>query len=574
MKRVLAMLLILAAAPFMLLFSCNNDSNSSQDSPDNPDENGKSPSPDDTDINNTVPSENITDTPVIQEPNEPEPPFVFTYDFNNKTTKLPTPTAQKLPSSWKGFNLLNMFYKGSDDRIFSEEEFKMMSEWGFNFARIPMDYRIWIKSNDWNNIDESMIKRIDKAVEYGIRYDIHVCLNFHRAPGFTVASPPEAADLWKDTEPQEVFADMWGFLAARYKNIPNEYLSFNLVNEPPDIDENIYAEVMKKAADAIWEQDPDRLIIADGLAWGTKPSYMIKDFGIAQASRGYTPTNLTHYLAEWMPGADSYPLPQWPVIVIPKHLYSATKPDMKSVYSPYIIEHDFDEAYYLDINVGIVSSEARFAAKADGAKIYEHLFKSGKGDGDWTVEVYREEWNVYQNIFDKDYRIEIPAGTKLLTLDVTEGDWMTVNNMKFTPVSPDSTSKTFYVTPNSDEWGIKIPELKIDANGEFVLEGADIQDGAWLMENYLKPWEDLIKSGGGAMIGEWGAYNKTPHDVVLKWMKDNLDNFKEIGMGWALWNFNASFGILNSGRADVDYEDYNGYELDREMLELLLEYVD
>ena len=561
MKRILAMLLLLAVAPFTLLFSCSSDPDT--DSSDNLDESGESP-------DEIVPAEPVADA---TEP-EAEVPFAFEYDFTGKTTKLPTPTAQKLPPSWKGFNLLNMFYKGGEDRLFVEEEFKMMSEWGFNFARIPMDYRIWIKSGDWNNIDETMIKRIDRAVEYGIKYDIHICLNFHRAPGFTVASPPEDTDLWTQEEPQEVFAMMWGYLAARYKNIPNEYLSFNLVNEPPDIDEKIYAAVMKKAADAIWEQDPERLIIADGLSWGTKPSYMIKDLGLAQASRGYTPTSLTHYLAEWMEGAENYPLPTWPAVVLPKHLYSVGKTDMQSVYSPYIIEHDFDEDYYLDVNVGIVSNEARFVVKADGEIIYEHLFKSGAGDGDWTVEVYREEWDVYQNIFDKDYRIDIPAGTKLLTLDVTAGDWMTVNDMKFTPRQEQSPCPAFSLTPTTDQWGMKIPAVKIDANGEIILEGADIQNGAWLRENYLRPWEDLIKSGGGAMIGEWGSYNKTPHGVVLRWMEDNLKNYKEIGMGWALWNFNASFGILNSGRDDVDYEDYNGYQLDREMLDLLLKYMD
>ncbi|MCL2816678.1 MAG: cellulase family glycosylhydrolase [Oscillospiraceae bacterium] len=565
MKRIIAMLLLLAVAPFMLLFSCGNDSGSDEaDNSDNPDENKTNEL--NEDITDIIPTEPVTDEP------EPEPAFVFEYDFTGKTTNLPTPTANKLPSSWKGFNLLNMFYRGSEDRLWKEEEFKMMAEWGFNFARIPMDYRIWAKPTDWDFMDETQIKRIDKVVEYGIKYDIHICLNFHRAPGFTVASPAETTNLWTDKEPQEAFAKMWGFLAARYKNIPNEYLSFNLVNEPPDISEKIYAEVMKKAADAIWEQDPNRLIIADGLAWGTKPSYMIKDLGMAQASRGYTPTNLTHYLAEWMEGAENYSLPTWPTIVLPKHLYSVGKSDMQSVYAPYVIEHYFNEDYYLDVNIGIVSSEAKLVVKADGEIIYEHLFKSGKGEGDWTVEVYREEWNVYQNIFNKDYRIEIPAGTKLLTLDVVSGDWMTVNDMKFSSVS--GTGKAFSLTPTTDDWGVKIPAVKIDANGEIVLDGSEVRDGKWLRESYLKPWEDFINSGGGAMIGEWGSHNKTPHDVVLRWMKDNLDNYKEIGMGWALWNFNASFGILNSGRADVDYEDYNGYKLDREMLELLLKYVD
>jgi endoglucanase len=36
-----------------------------------------------------------------------------------------------------------------------------------------------------------------------------------------------------------------------------------------------------------------------------------------------------------------------------------------------------------------------------------------------------------------------------------------------------------------------------------------------------------------------------------------------------LWNFRGGFGILDSGRADVAYEDWRGHRLDREYLELL-----
>ena len=71
------------------------------------------------------------------------------------------------------------------------------------------------------------------------------------------------------------------------------------------------------------------------------------------------------------------------------------------------------------------------------------------------------------------------------------------------------------------------------------------------------------------MIGEWGSHNRTPNDVVLAWMEDSLQVFKEAGMGWALWNLHGSFGILNNGRPGVNFEDFNGYRLDRNMLNLL-----
>ena len=60
------------------------------------------------------------------------------------------------------------------------------------------------------------------------------------------------------------------------------------------------------------------------------------------------------------------------------------------------------------------------------------------------------------------------------------------------------------------------------------------------------------------MVGEWGAFNKTPHDVSLRWAEDCLSNWQKAGWGWALWNFRGSFGILDSGRTDVQYEDSPG----------------
>jgi len=60
--------------------------------------------------------------------------------------------------------------------------------------------------------------------------------------------------------------------------------------------------------------------------------------------------------------------------------------------------------------------------------------------------------------------------------------------------------------------------------------------------------------------------------VVLAWMRDCLELWKEAGWGWALWNLRGGFGVLNSSRSDVDYEDFHGEKLDREMLKLLQSY--
>ena len=50
------------------------------------------------------------------------------------------PTAQHLPR-WRGSNLLEKFTKrAGGNPPFLESDFVMMSEWGFDFARLPMSY--------------------------------------------------------------------------------------------------------------------------------------------------------------------------------------------------------------------------------------------------------------------------------------------------------------------------------------------------------------------------------------------------------------------------------------------------
>ena len=56
-------------------------------------------------------------------------------------------------------------------------------------------------------------------------------------------------------------------------------------------------------------------------------------------------------------------------------------------------------------------------------------------------------------------------------------------------------------------------------------------------------------------------------------MKDNLELWRDAGLGSALWCFRGSFGILDSGHADLKYEDFHGHKLDRKMLELLKKFM-
>ncbi|WP_205511677.1 glycoside hydrolase family 5 protein [Longitalea arenae] len=90
-----------------------------------------------------------------------------------------------------------------------------------------------------------------------------------------------------------------------------------------------------------------------------------------------------------------------------------------------------------------------------------------------------------------------------------------------------------------------------------------------VLEEYYKPWLDLVKKGVGVHCGECGCWKETPHDVFLAWFGDVLDILTSNGIGFALWELKGDFGILNSNRADVQYENWYGHKLDRKLLKML-----
>ncbi|OZC01372.1 glycoside hydrolase [Rubricoccus marinus] len=119
-----------------------------------------------------------------------------------------------------------------------------------------------------------------------------------------------------------------------------------------------------------------------------------------------------------------------------------------------------------------------------------------------------------------------------------------------------------------------VPENEFESFETPVWPMTDKDGRLWnkevLREQLVQVWQPLVNQGVPVHVGEWGCYNKTPHEAALGWMRDVTSLWREMGWGWAMWNFRGSFGILDSGREDVAYEDFRGHKLDRRMADLLL----
>jgi endoglucanase len=223
---------------------------------------------------------------------------------------------------WRGANLLEKFYSDQSgkrpSRPFVERDFEWLARWGFDFVRLPMDYRFWTDLPDRRKFKESVLKEIDQAVEWGRQYKIHVNINFHRAPGYCVNRPElEPFNLWSDEEAQEVCELHWVTFAKRYKNVSSKHLSFNLWNEPGALGRRGLTrkgleKLVRRIVGAIRRENPDRLVIADGPSWGKIAMPELADLKIGQSTRAYAPSKLTHYKASWV-NSKGWPEPTWPL---------------------------------------------------------------------------------------------------------------------------------------------------------------------------------------------------------------------------------------------------------------------
>lgn len=193
-----------------------------------------------------------------------------------------------------------------------------MADLGFDFVRIPTDYRFWTKDFDYLHPDDAVFSYLDRYLEACRSRRMQMNLNLHRAPGYCInRTDLEKHSLWTDKEAQDGFVFLWETFARRYKGVPSSELSFDLLNEPPDIGrrgmtrEN-HAAVMRRTVAAIRAIDPQREIVIDGIYGGGVAVPELADLGVIHSGRGYTPMPVTHYKANWWSGSAGLPEPVYP----------------------------------------------------------------------------------------------------------------------------------------------------------------------------------------------------------------------------------------------------------------------
>ena len=484
--------------------------------------------------------------------------------------------------AWRGFNVLSMFIKGSrpnapygvipprfgyaSPQEFREDDFKIMHDWGMNFARIPLDYRYWILNGDREKFDETALGYIDRLLMLGKRYGIHIQLNFHRAPGFMTGRPKsDCGDVWHDPEDQRICAKHWAMFARRYRDVPNEELSFNLFNEPPDIPE--VAAVCKMMIAAIRREDPKRFIVCDGYGVGTRPIPELYGIhGVGQAARGYKPGLVTgnpDAVWPWRPDC-------------PTGVF--TTPAKKSWYAgPLVIEGL--PSCEVELRFSQVSGSVKFEAEADGMTIGRFALCPKADDPEWKDVRYLDKWKIWQGTFMGVKRLKLDEPTRRFVLNLVNGDWALVTGCRFMAKDGEVAVLPFDAMTHKGKNFSQIFQgwkgsVSFRSKEEDVVPWKYKEPGQeFLYRKFFKPWVEARQKGVFVIVGEFGISELTPHDVAVRFLRDELAVWEDLGFSWAMWGLHRDhFGVMDSGRTNFLLEDFYGHKLDRPMLNELLRY--
>ena len=202
----------------------------------------------------------------------------LTPELRKKLGEAPEITAENHPV-WTGLIFGYAYYRQLNDNT---EELRMCANFGFNSARLLLDYEPFFNS-DVTEVNLTNLQTLDRMVETAIQYNLHLNICFATVPGRTAYSNPVdftsegSFDLFVNEEKQEQANRMWAALAKRYAEVPSAYLSFtpfweaanyNLSTGLPaqEYSAKDIGNYLAEVVDVIRGQDAERLVIYEPTA--------------------------------------------------------------------------------------------------------------------------------------------------------------------------------------------------------------------------------------------------------------------------------------------------------------------
>lgn len=199
------------------------------------------------------------------------------------------------------------YSKDRFDNFIKEEDFKTISNLGFDHVRIPVDYNLVLDDN--NHYLEEGFKRLDDAFNLCNKYHLNCILDLHKTVGYSFDKGEKETGLFNSKEYQEKFYDLWLEFTKRFVKY-EDFLAFELLNEVSlkeykDVWNSIASTCIKK----IRELSKTIKIIVGGYYFNSvlavKDIDVPVDDNIVFNFHCYEPLLFTHQGAYWIDGMDT-----------------------------------------------------------------------------------------------------------------------------------------------------------------------------------------------------------------------------------------------------------------------------
>ena len=218
--------------------------------------------------------------------------------------------------------------KGSVETYFTEKEVKILSDWGFDHIRLPIDEKeVFTEDLKWK---DAARQYIHKAIGWCEKHNMRVILDLHilRSHYF---NNTETMTLWKDKASQDRMMQMWQMISDEFKKYPVDLLAYELLNEPVPDTPAQWNTLSAKLIAQIRKAEPDRMLIIDPSSHasiGALSSQTVPegDKNLMFAIHFYTPHLLTHYKASWMSRLKNLTVPlNYPGQLVAKEIVDTIK---------------------------------------------------------------------------------------------------------------------------------------------------------------------------------------------------------------------------------------------------------
>jgi len=170
-----------------------------------------------------------------------------------------------------GDDAYSAFFNAYMDSYITEADLAFLEKCGFNFVRLPFNYRHFESDLAPGQWLEGGFRRLEEAVNLCRKHNLWVLLDLHAAPGAqardqNAGSAYGEVYFWNYKTFMDRAAALWKELARRYRG-DAAVAGYNLLCEPVTHDPARLNDFYWQTIRAIRGVDPDHLIVMDGNYW-------------------------------------------------------------------------------------------------------------------------------------------------------------------------------------------------------------------------------------------------------------------------------------------------------------------